>query len=230
LKFQKQIEKTEIEKRKSEASDSFFRNLSVIAGDILTQLRAELNDDTKKESAINKLQRIVAELEKDKDVATLLDAAGAYSKDTDGAKLRIALMGIRTRAAAANNNDILIKINQAINIYGKVHARYVIAYGANDIDSLKTLELSCERDEGHLFAKIVSLQLSKTSNGEIVTAATYEESEIISSSDLSLVEYTTDADEQSQKAMHLSRGETLLLKGEAYIKNRVMKVLVFRGI
>lgn len=91
-----------------------FRNLSVSAQRVMINLLNDLNDTAKKDAATKKIQKIAAALEKDKDVAILLKAAGASSQDADGVKLRLALLTVRTSAADTNNTAILNKINQAI--------------------------------------------------------------------------------------------------------------------
>jgi hypothetical protein len=96
-----------------------FRNLSVGASDVLQGLFTDLNDPAKKDAATKKLQNIVAALEKDKDVAEVLKNADVSSKDTDGIKIRDALIEIRESAALVNNTDLLNKINQAIVDNGK---------------------------------------------------------------------------------------------------------------
>jgi hypothetical protein len=61
-----------------------------------------------------------------------------------------------------------------------------------------------------------------------VTAATYEETSDMTLGNLIFVEYTNQADAQSQIAAHRARGEVLLLQGQAYIRNSPVNVLVFR--
>ncbi len=92
------------------------RNTSVSARKVLENLLNDLNSDdaAKKDAATKSLQKIVAALEKDSAAATVLKAAGVSSQETDGIKLRRALIGIRANAADANNTDLLNKINQAI--------------------------------------------------------------------------------------------------------------------
>lgn len=109
-----------------------------------------------------------------------------------------------------------------------VSVTHTAAYGANDIDSLKTLELSCERDEANWFSNIQSLQLA-TDDGVKVTAAMYKEVDNFEMGDLTLVEYKTDVDEQSLRATHKTQGETFLFKGQAYVQSQAVKVLVFRA-
>jgi len=91
-----------------------FRNLSVSAGKVLQSLLNDLNDAdaTKKDAATKKVQKIALAMEKDKDIAAVLKAAGASSQETDGLKLRSAL--ITVRRSAVENTDLLNKINQAI--------------------------------------------------------------------------------------------------------------------
>jgi hypothetical protein len=92
------------------------RNLSAGASDILFALKGDLEgtDAAKKAAATKRLQNIMAALEKDKDVAVALKAAGASSADTDGVKLRNDLITVRRSASDANNTVLLDKINQAI--------------------------------------------------------------------------------------------------------------------
>ncbi|MBD0373055.1 MAG: hypothetical protein ICV60_19600 [Pyrinomonadaceae bacterium] len=100
----------------TEETTQEFRDLSVPAGRILTQLGLDLNsgDQTKIEAATKKMQQIVAALEKDTDAAAVLKAADVSSTDTDGVNLRRGLVKVRRSAAEANNNDLLNTINQAI--------------------------------------------------------------------------------------------------------------------
>ncbi|HEY0546671.1 MAG TPA: hypothetical protein VGC91_14935 [Pyrinomonadaceae bacterium] len=105
---------------------------------------------------------------------------------------------------------------------------HTVAFGANDIDSLKTLEISCETQEAHLLANIQSVQRAKD-DGILVTAVVFKEVSGFKMGHLTFVEYNgTDVDEQSQRAIHTSQGETFICKGEAFVKNNPVKVLVFR--
>jgi len=91
------------------------RDLAVSASDILqVDIFTQLNDPAEKALATKRLQNIVEALEKDKDAAAALKNAGASSKDTDGVKLRIALIAIRRAAALVNNAALLKTINRAI--------------------------------------------------------------------------------------------------------------------
>jgi hypothetical protein len=100
------------------------------------------------------------------------------------------------------------------------------AYGA-DMSSLKGLELTCEKDEADLVARILSLQLA-TDDGADVTAGIYEDDDETTLGNLALEQYETDVDEQSIKAIHQAKGDTFLFKGEAYVQNNPVKALVFR--
>ena len=104
---------------------------------------------------------------------------------------------------------------------------HTVAYGANDIDSLKSLELSCERDEAHLFANIKKVQLA-TDDGKDVTAVTYSDVDDFDMGHLTFVAYTTEVDKQSQMAIHKSQGETFQCDGKAYVQSKPVQVLVFR--
>lgn len=104
---------------------------------------------------------------------------------------------------------------------------HTVAYGANDIDSLKTLELSCERDEAHLFANIKKVQLA-SADGVNATAVTYENVDDFDMGHLTFVQFTTDVDKQSQMAIHKAQGETFQCDGRAFVNNKPVNVLVFR--
>ena len=105
--------------------------------------------------------------------------------------------------------------------------KHISVYGANDIDSLGTLELSCESDEANCTAKIISLELA-TDDGIAGTPAPYQEVTGIKVGHLTLSEYTSDVDAHSQIAIHNAEHETFQFKGEAYIDGDPKKVLVFR--
>jgi hypothetical protein len=101
------------------------------------------------------------------------------------------------------------------------------AYATN-MSSIKALELTCEADEANLSAKIISLQLG-TDDGTKVTAGTYDDSASgINFGHLAFEEYKTAVDEQSLKAIHQSKGDSFIKNGEAYIQDKVVKVLLFR--
>lgn len=103
---------------------------------------------------------------------------------------------------------------------------FVKAYAAT-MSSVKGLELTCEKDEADLFARVVSLQLAKD-DGTDVTAGKYEEDLEGNLGNLAIEQYKTDVDEGSIKAIHKTKGDTFLFKGEAYIVNKATKILVFR--
>lgn len=102
---------------------------------------------------------------------------------------------------------------------------HTAAYAA-DIDSLKSLELSCERDEINWFSKIKSLQLA-VDDGADVTAAIYAETPDMDLGELIFEQYQTDVDVESLKAIHNALGEPI--KGAAYVKGESVKVLIFRA-
>ena len=93
------------------------RNPAVAASDILNDLLlSQLNDPKPavKVAATTRLQKIVQKLEQDKDAAAALKNAKVSSTDTDGTKLRRALVDIRRAAALVNNAALLATINRAI--------------------------------------------------------------------------------------------------------------------
>lgn len=103
----------------------------------------------------------------------------------------------------------------------------ITAYKLDELTSLQDLENSLQRDEADLTAKIVSLELA-TDDGVDVTAGTFKEVDDIDSVGNLLVEqYKTNVDIQSLKAIHKTLGEPIV-KGEAYINSKPVKVLVFR--
>lgn len=104
--------------------------------------------------------------------------------------------------------------------------QHTFAYPAN-MSSLKGLEISCERDEADLSAKIKSLQLA-TDDGADVTAAIYEYEDDMRLGNLAFEEYKTDVDGQSRKAIHQSQGDAFLFQGEAYIMGKAVRLLAFR--
>lgn len=100
------------------------------------------------------------------------------------------------------------------------------AYTAT-MSSVKGLELTCEKDEADLTARLISLQIAKD-DGTDVTAGKYEEDDESEVGNLAIEDYKTDVDEGSIKAIHKTKGNTFLFKGEAYIQSQRTKVLVFR--
>src|ERR1043165_713047 len=98
------------------------------------------------------------------------------------------------------------------------NGKHTIAYGANDIDSLESLELSCERDEAHLFAKIKEIRLAKDDDMN-VTAVIYEDADDLDMGELTFEQFKTDVDESSLRAIHKSLGEPV--KGRAFISGQI---------
>lgn len=106
----------------------------------------------------------------------------------------------------------------------KQHTR---AYGAN-MSSLDGLELTCEKDEADLTAKLISLGLAKLDDETKVTKAVFQEDDDIKLGHLSFEEFKTPTDVESLKATHKTKGDTFLFEGQAFVKNKAIKVLVFR--
>jgi hypothetical protein len=95
------------------------------------------------------------------------------------------------------------------------------------MSSLKGLELSCERDEANLTARMISLQLA-TNDGAKLTSGIYEVDDDLERGGLAFEEYKNDIDVQSLIALHQNHGEELLFKGQAYIMGKAVGVLAFR--
>lgn len=105
-------------------------------------------------------------------------------------------------------------------------ATHTAAYAAN-INSLKTLEISFERDESNWFANIRTLAVG-TDDGAKVTVVTYEDVPGFKMGHLTLASYSTNEDRDRLGELHAEAGETFLFAGEAYVNNNKLKVLVFR--
>ena len=105
-------------------------------------------------------------------------------------------------------------------------AKHTVAYEAN-IHSLKTLELSLERDESNLFADMSSLEVG-TDDGQDVTVATYEEVPEFEMGHLTLANYSSPEDRDRIKELHVEARDVFLFAGEAFITNNKLKILVFR--
>jgi hypothetical protein len=101
------------------------------------------------------------------------------------------------------------------------------AYGA-EMSSVKSLDLTCEKQEADLQSKIISLELAKLEDGTKVTKAVYEEDENLEVGHLSFEEFTTPTDVTSLKAIHATKGDTFLFEGAAFIQEKATKLLVFR--
>jgi len=100
-------------------------------------------------------------------------------------------------------------------------------YDAN-IGSLDALEHVCRAAADEFAAQIISLELV-TINGNKATLATYEVASRMTARHLALVEYKSEVEEQSLRATHISKGDTFLFKGEAYVQNNPVKLLAFGG-
>lgn len=108
--------------------------------------------------------------------------------------------------------------------------QFTRAYDAG-MSSPDALEKRCEGDEGGLMAKLISLQLGKDTidNATVdVTVAIYERELGVMLGHLIVEEYTTEVDAGSREAIHKTKGEPLVCKGQAYINNVATKVIVFR--
>jgi hypothetical protein len=101
----------------------------------------------------------------------------------------------------------------------------IVAYAADTMDSVKTLEGTCERDEARLTSKIVTLQLAEV-DSKPATAATYEKTHEIKVGHLIFEEFKTEVDVSRLKLLHSTLGEPV--RGEANIKDKAVKVLIFR--
>jgi hypothetical protein len=99
-------------------------------------------------------------------------------------------------------------------------------YGA-DMSSLKGLELTCEKQEADLTSRLIRLRKA-TNDGVNVTAGIYEEDDDTKLGHLSFEEFKTPTDVESLKAIHKTKGDTFLFEGEAFVKNKLIKVLAFR--
>lgn len=106
-------------------------------------------------------------------------------------------------------------------------AKHTRAYGAN-MSSLKGLELTCEKDEADLTAKLISLELAQLENGTKVTKAVYEHIDGVALGNLILEEFTTENDALSRIAIHKAKMEPLVCKGKAFIRAESKNVLAFR--
>lgn len=95
------------------------RDLRVGAVKILQTFQSNLagTDSGKKAAATRSLQAIVATLQKDSTVASVLSNAGVSPQD-DGAKILNQLIDIRRSAQLVNNNSLVDKIDQVIIAQG----------------------------------------------------------------------------------------------------------------
>jgi len=120
--------------------------------------------------------------------------------------------------------DQSIEPVRSIKVDAEASVTHTAAY-APDI-SLKSLELSCERDEINWFAKIKTLQLAELEDGSKATAAIYEETADMDLGELKFVAYKTQIEEDGARTANAPLGEPL--KGRAFIQGEITKVLVFR--
>ena len=95
------------------------RDASVLAKQILDTLRDELKDSARAPAATTKLQNMIKTLEADPDLKQMLTEAKVSSSDTDGAKIRGALVSMRRIASDKGDTTKLDKINQSIIDNGK---------------------------------------------------------------------------------------------------------------
>lgn len=103
-----------------------------------------------------------------------------------------------------------------------------IAYKEEEIGTLKDLELSCERDEGTHESNVTAVKRAKDENGGKLTAVTYKFVDDFKMGRLTILEYKTDVDKGSIKTIQKSKGETFICEGEAFVKGKPVKILVFR--
>jgi hypothetical protein len=105
-------------------------------------------------------------------------------------------------------------------------SKHTAAYAA-DINSLKTLEMSLERDESNWFANIKTLDTG-TDDGANVTVATYEDVDNFKMGHLTLVLYSANEDRDKLKDLHKKAGEVFIYDGSCFVNSNRFKVLVFR--
>lgn len=109
--------------------------------------------------------------------------------------------------------------------------KHTTAFKADAFKNLEDLRGSCQRDEGDLTSKIIAVNKA-TIDGVPGTAFTFEEVTDIGSvgHDLVAVQFTTEADRQSQRALHEGvQKETFLCAGKAFINNNEINVMLFRA-
>jgi hypothetical protein len=97
------------------------------------------------------------------------------------------------------------------------------------MSSLQGLELTCEKDEGDLTAKLISLQLAKNDDDEDITAGAYDDDVGgMKLGHLIFEEFTTENDALSREAIHKTKKEPLVCKGRAFVNSQPINVIVFR--
>lgn len=100
-------------------------------------------------------------------------------------------------------------------------------YKADDVKTIMILELTCERDEGFLASELTKLELAE-SDGVQGTAATYEEADGVKVGRLFFQEYENQIDHNAKKVQAEAKGHKFMFDGKAFIKDRKVKLMVFR--
>lgn len=88
--------------------------LATNAAAVRSRLEGELADDAKKDAALKTLQKIVAKLAEDKEIAPLLESNGIAATDTDAADIIAGIADVRADALALNRRDLVRRINAVI--------------------------------------------------------------------------------------------------------------------
>lgn len=105
----------------------------------------------------------------------------------------------------------------------------IIAYKEEEINTLKDLELSCERDEAAHLSNVTAVKRAVNEDGDRLTAVTYKFVDDFKMGRLTILEYKTEVDISSIKAVQTkTKGETFICEGEAFVKGKAVKILVFR--
>jgi len=75
------------------------------------------------------------------------------------------------------------------------------------------------------------MELAKFEDGAKVTKAVYEEADGMALGELIFEEFTTENDALSRIAIHKAHQppQPLVCKGEAFVNNKAINVIVFRG-
>jgi hypothetical protein len=106
-------------------------------------------------------------------------------------------------------------------------AEETIAYKATEVDSLATLERSCERDEAVHKTNVTAMKRAMD-EGVKVTAVTYKKVSNFDMGHITIVQYKDEVEKQSLKAIHQTQGETFICEGGAFVQSNPVEVLVFR--
>ena len=97
------------------------------------------------------------------------------------------------------------------------------------MSSINGLEITCEKDEADLTAKLTSLSLAQDEDGKKITAASYDDDVGgMKLAELIFEEYTTENDALSRIAIHKTKKEPLVCKGRSFINSQAVNVIVFR--